>query len=147
MSLPPPPFFPDDAAYERSLSDAAFWAPYAKAALRLSGLPDEGEVRTSFPSTHVTALVNDAYLVKLHYEDAFGEDCFQTEREAYTLLSRVELPIPELLAEGALYDDGWRWPFLAMTAMHARSLRDLEGAAGRETAGRGWGRGHSIAGV
>ena len=136
MSLPPPPFFPDDEAYERSLSDAAFWAPYAKAALRLSGLPDEGEVRTSFPTTHVTALVNDAYLVKLHYEDWFGEDCFQTEREAYTLLSRVELPIPELLAEGALYEDGWRWPFLAMTAMHGRSLRDLDGAATPEDLAR-----------
>lgn len=132
MSLPPPPSFPDDEAYERSLTDAGFWAPYAKAALRLSGLPDEGEVRTHFPTTHVAALVNDEYLVKLHYEDWFGEDCFQTEREAYSLLSRAELPIPELLAEGALYDDGWRWPFLAMTAMHGRSLRDLNGTADRE---------------
>jgi hygromycin-B 7''-O-kinase len=132
MSVPPPPVFPDDEAYERSLTDAGFWAPYAKAALRLAGLPDEGEVRTHFPTTHVAALVNDAYLVKLHYEDWFGEDCFQTEREAYTLLSRQELPIPELLAEGALYDDGWRWPFLAMTAMHGRSLREMNGQVPRE---------------
>ncbi len=129
MSLPPPPTFPDDDEYERSLTDAAFWAPYAKAALRLSGLPDEGEVRTHFPTTHVAALVNGDYLVKLHYEGWFGEDAFQTEREAYTLLARAELPIPELLAEGALYDDGWRWPFLVMTAMHGRSLRELDGAA------------------
>jgi hygromycin-B 7''-O-kinase len=127
MSVPPPPAFPDDDAYERSLTDAGFWAPYAKAALRLSGLPDEGEVHTRFPTTHVAALVNGAYLVKLHYEDWFGEDCFQTEREAYTLLSRADLPIPELLAEGALYDDGWRWPFLVMTAMHGRALRELDG--------------------
>ncbi len=140
MSVPPPPIFPDDEAYERSLTDAEFWGPYARAALRLSGLPDDGEVRTHFPTTHVAALVNDAYLVKLHYEDWFGEDCFQTEREAYTLLSRAELPIPELLAEGALYDDGWRWPFLAMTAMHGRSLRDLDGTATREDLERiaGW---------
>ncbi len=129
MSVPPPPRFPDDDAYERTLDDAAFWAPYAKAALRLSGLPDEGEVRTHFPTTHVAALVNEAYLVKLHYEDWFGEDCFQTEREAYTLLARQDLPIPELLAEGALYDDGWRWPFLVMTAMPGRSLRQLDGDA------------------
>ncbi len=129
MSVPSPPSFPDDEAYVRSLSDAEFWAPYAKAALRLSGLPDQGEVRTHFPTTHVAALVNDEYLVKLHFEGWFGEDCFQTEREAYSLLSRAELPIPELLAEGALYDDGWRWPFLAMTAMHGRSLRDLDGTA------------------
>lgn len=129
MSLPKPPTFADDEAYERSLQDAAFWAPYAKAALRLSGLPDEGEVRTHYPTTHVAALVNGVYLVKLHYEDWFGEDSFQTEREAYTLLARQELPIPELLAEGALYEDGWRWPFLAMTAMHGRSLRDLDGDA------------------
>jgi hygromycin-B 7''-O-kinase len=135
MSVPPPPAFSDDDAYERSLTDAGFWAPYARAALRLSGLPDDGEVRTHVPTTHVAALVNDTYLVKLHYEDWFGEDCFQTEREAYTLLSRADLPIPELLAEGALYDDGWRWPFLAMTAMHGRSLRELGGEVTREDEG------------
>ena len=130
MSLPPATAFADDEAYERSLHGRRpSGRRTRKAALRLSGLPDEGEVRTHFPTTHVAALVNDAYLVKLHYEDWFGEDCFQTEREAYTLLAAPELPIPELLAEGALYDDGWRWPFLAMTAMHGRSLRDLDGDA------------------
>jgi aminoglycoside phosphotransferase (APT) family kinase protein len=37
------------------------------------------------------------------------------------------VPVPELLAEGALYDEGWRWPFLVMTAMGGRSLRDVAG--------------------
>ena len=126
MSLPPAPRFDDDDEYERSLQDADFWAPYAKAALRLSGLSDQGEVRTHFPTTHVAVLVGERYLVKLHYEDWFGEDCFQDEREAYRHLGgHGHLPVPELLAEGALYDEGWRWPFLAMTAMPGRSLRDL----------------------
>lgn len=129
MSLPPPPRFADDDEYERSLSDAEFWAPYARASLRLAGLDDGGEVRTHFPTTHVAALVGDRYLVKLHYEDWFGEDCFQTEREAYRMLADRHLPVPELLAEGALYDEGWRWPFLAMTAMGGRSLRDVGTAA------------------
>ncbi len=131
MSVPPPPRFDDDEAYERSLTDAGFWAPYAKAALRLSGLPDGGEVRTHFPTTHVAALVDETYLVKLHYEEWFGEDCFQTEREAYAMLARCDLPIPELLAEGALYDEGWRWPFLVLTAMPGRSLREIGPAATR----------------
>jgi Ser/Thr protein kinase RdoA (MazF antagonist) len=65
--------------------------------------------------------------VKLHYEDWFGEDCFQTEREAYRMLADQVVPVPELLAEGALYDEGWRWPFLVMTAMGGHSLRELEG--------------------
>ncbi|HEX6231175.1 MAG TPA: aminoglycoside phosphotransferase family protein [Actinomycetota bacterium] len=126
MSLPPSPRFADDDEYERSLADAASWAPYARAALRLSGLPDDGEVRTYVPTTHVAALVGDRYLVKLHYEDWFGEDCFQNEREAYRHLGGHDhLPIPELLAEGALYDEGWRWPFLVMTAMPGRTLREL----------------------
>lgn len=126
MSLPPAPSFVDDDEYERSLTDAEFWAPYARAALRLSGLEDDGEVRTHFPTTHVAALVGGRYLVKLHYEDWFGEDSFQTEREAYRHLGGWDdLPIPELLAEGALYEEGWRWPFLAMTAMPGRSLREL----------------------
>jgi len=130
MSLPPAPRFADDEEYERSLADAAFWGPYAKAALRLSGLPDGGEVRTHFPTTHVAALVGERYLVKLHHEDWFGEDAYQNEREAYRHLGGHDhLPIPELLAEGALYDEGWRWPFLVMTAMPGRSLRELEDTA------------------
>ena len=125
--VPQPPAFQDDDAYERSLADPAFWAPYARAALQAAGLPDHGEVITQFPTTHVAALVGGHHLVKLHYEDWFGEDCFQTEREAYQMLAGRDLPIPELLAEGALYPDtdGWRWPFLVMTAMHGRSMRDL----------------------
>jgi hypothetical protein len=83
MTLPVPPTFADDDEYERSLGDSAFWAPYARAALRLAGLEDTDDVRTHVPTTHVAALVGDRYLVKLHYEDWFGEDCFQTEREAY----------------------------------------------------------------
>jgi aminoglycoside phosphotransferase len=125
MTVPPPPVFEDDDDYERSLADAAFWEPYARAALRLAGLEDDGRVHTHFPTTHVAALVGDRYLVKLHYEDWFGEDCFQTEREAYHMLADRGLPVPELLAEGALYDEGWRWPFLVTTAMGGQSLREV----------------------
>lgn len=128
MTIPKPPVFVDDDDYERSLRDGEFWAPYARAALRLAGLEDDGEVRTHAPTTHVAALVGERYLVKLHYEDWFGEDSFQTEREAYRILADHELPVPVLLAEGALYDEGWRWPFLVMTAMRGRSLRDLAGS-------------------
>jgi len=91
MSLPPAPRFADDD-HERSLTGAAFWAPYARAALRLSGLPDDGQVRTRFPTTHVAALVGDRHLVKLHYEDWFGEDRFQNEREAYRHLGGHDHP-------------------------------------------------------
>ncbi len=124
---PPPPAFEDDDAYERSLTDVEFWAPYAKAALRTAGLPDDGEVVTHFPTTHVAALVGGHHLVKLHYEEWFGEDCYQTEREAYSLLGGGDLPIPELAADGSLYPDieGWRWPFLVLTPMRGRSMRDL----------------------
>ena len=125
--VPPPPAFADDDAYERSLTDAAFWGPYAKAALRIAGYPGDGRVVTYAPTTHVAALVGD-YLVKLYYEDWFGEDCFQTEREAYTMLDGRDLPIPQLLADGALYpDESWRWPFLVMTPMPGRSMRDADG--------------------
>jgi hypothetical protein len=129
VSTPSPPSFADDHAYETSLRDASFWEPYARAALRAAGLDDAGEIRTHFPTTHVAALVGDRYLVKLHYEDWFGEDCFQTEREAYRMLEGRELPIPGLVGEGALYPetDGWRWPFLVMTAMRGRALRDVPG--------------------
>lgn len=125
MTVPAPPVFADDDAYEASLRDSSFWAPYAKAALRLAGLEDTGDVVMHVPATHVAARVGSDYFVKLHYEEWFGEDSFQTEREAYRMLSDEGLPVPELLAEGALYDEGWRWPFLVMSAMRGRSLRDL----------------------
>jgi hygromycin-B 7''-O-kinase len=125
VTVPKRPVFADDDAYEASLPDAAFWAPYARAALRFAGLDDAGEVQMHFPTTHVAANVGTDYFVKLHYEDWFGEDCFQTEREAYRMLSDAGLPVPVLLAEGALYDEPWRWPFLVLSAMNGRSLRDL----------------------
>jgi hygromycin-B 7''-O-kinase len=129
VDVPAPPAFENDEAYEASLRDAAFWEPYARAALRDAGLDDSGDVRTHFPTTHVAALVGNDRFVKLHYEDWFGEDCFQTEREAYRILGRSDVPIPELIADGALYPDadGWRWPFLVMSAMHGRALRDVDG--------------------
>jgi hygromycin-B 7''-O-kinase len=128
VEAPAPPAFADDDAYEASLRDTSFWEPYARAALRGAGFDDGGEVRTSFPTTHVAALVGDDRFVKLHYEDWFGEDCFQTEREAYRILRDHHAAIPRLLADGALYPDadGWRWPYLVMTAMHGRALRDVE---------------------
>ena len=132
MGLPPRPAFDSDEAYECSLKDAAFWEPYARATLRRAGLPDGGELVTQFPTTHVTALVGSRYLVKLHYEDWFGEECFQTERAFYDMTRGRELPIPDLIAEGALYeDDGWRWPFLIMSAMLGADVRSIGDAIDR----------------
>src|SRR5205814_6772444 len=111
MDLPPRPQFDSDKAYERSPGRTAFWEPYARAALRRAGLSDAGGVVTHFPTTHVTALVGGRYLVKLHYDEWFGEECFHTERAFYRATRGSDLPIPDLIAEGALYeDDGWRWP-------------------------------------
>jgi hygromycin-B 7''-O-kinase len=122
----PRPSFDSDEAYEASLRDAAFWGPYARAALRRAGLSDDGEVLTHFPATHVSALVGSRYFVKLHYENWFGEQCFQTERAFYRASRGCDLPIPDLLAEGALYENGgWRWPFLVMTPMAGRDLRSV----------------------
>jgi len=75
-------------------------------------------------------MVGHDRFVKLHYEDWFGEDCFQTEREAYSILGDTDLPIPRLVADGALYPgtDDWRWPFLVMSAMRGRALRDVDDA-------------------
>jgi hygromycin-B 7''-O-kinase len=137
--FPSPPAFASDDEYEASLRDAGFWEPYARAALRRTGLPDEGDVVMQFPTTHVSALVGGRYLVKLHYEEWFGEECFQTERAFYRATRGHALPIPDLLAEGALYEgSAWRWPFLVLSAMAGRDLRsrgsdvshnDMEGIA------------------
>ncbi|MGZ4136609.1 MAG: phosphotransferase family protein [Actinomycetota bacterium] len=131
MDRPAPPAFESDDAYEASLRDPSFWEPYARAALRSAGMDDTGDVRTHFPTTHVAARVGDDRFVKLHYEDWFGEDCFQTEREAYGILGDRGVPIPRLLADGALYpdSDGWRWPYLVMSAMQGRALREVDAAA------------------
>jgi hygromycin-B 7''-O-kinase len=126
MELPPRPAFGSDDEYEASLLDAVFWAPYMRATLGRAGLPDKGEVVTHFPTTHVSALVGARFFVKLHYEDWFGEECFQTERTFYETTRGCELPVPDLLAEGALYEDeGWRWPFLVLTMMPGKDVRSI----------------------
>jgi hygromycin-B 7''-O-kinase len=127
MGVPPAPVFASDEEYERSLPDASFWEPYARAALALSGIAEAGEVATRTPTTHAAALVGGRVLVKLHYERRFGEQCFQTERAFYRATRGAGLPVPDLLAEGALYPDGpgWRWPFLVLSAMPGRDLRAL----------------------
>jgi len=118
--------FSSDEEYENSLRDAAFWEPYARAPLRVADLPDEGEVVTHFPTTHVAALVGSRFFVKLHYEDSYGEQCFRTELAFFRATRGRDLPIPDLLAEGSLYDDDdWRWPFLILSPMPGRDLRSL----------------------
>jgi hygromycin-B 7''-O-kinase len=125
--VPPAPLFASDDEYERSLPDASFWEPYARAALAISGIAEPGEIVTRTPTTHVAALVGGRVLVKLHFEPRFGEQCFQTERAFYGATRGSGLPVPDLLAEGALYPDGpgWRWPFLVLSAMPGRDLRAL----------------------
>jgi hygromycin-B 7''-O-kinase len=133
MEPPRRPVFASDEDYEASLRDAFFWEPYARAALRRADLSDEGEVVTHFPTTHVSALVGSRFFVKLHYEDWYGEQCFRTERAFYGMTRGRDLPIPDLIAEGALYEDeGWRWPFLILGAMPGRDLRSLGDAVRSE---------------
>ena len=100
-------------------------------------MPADGDVVTHFPTTHVSALVGSRCFVKLHYEDWFGESCFRTERAFYRATRGSDLPIPDLLAEGQLYgDEGWRWPFLVMSAMPGRDVRSLGDEVDRGTTER-----------
>jgi hygromycin-B 7''-O-kinase len=100
----------------------------------MAGLPGEGEVVTHFPTTHVSALVGSRFFVKLHYEDWFGEECFQTERAFYGISRGGDLPMPNLLAAGSLYEgNGWRWPFLIMSTMVGADVRSIGGAIDRDS--------------
>ena len=79
------------------------------------------------PGTNPVFLVDDKYAVKL-FTDLFG-DPSSSEQEIgfYELLaSQPEIPAPELLAHGALFDNrnGWRWPWIITTILPGRSLTE-----------------------
>jgi hygromycin-B 7''-O-kinase len=94
----------------------------------------ENPVSTEELELKFSALVGSRFFVKLHYEDWFGEECFQTERAFYGIARGRDLATPDLLAEGALYeDDGWRWPFLIMSAMPGKDVRSIGGAIDRRS--------------
>jgi hygromycin-B 7''-O-kinase len=56
------------------------------------------------------------YVVKLFGELFSGATCHQTERSLGRLLrAHSEIPAPTLVADGALFEEGWPWPYLVLT--------------------------------
>lgn len=111
------------AEYAEHLGDVELWEPYVGEALARHGLPwDTPEIGAvgTFPTFLVGRLA-----AKLFGELFSGPECHAAEQSVQRLLlDHPEIPAPALVAEGALFDDGWPWPYLITTRLSGRAWSD-----------------------
>ena len=110
--------------YRKLFMDAEFWQPYVFAALGKEGLPCK-KVRGGIAGTYPTFIVDDRYVIKFFGRLFNGEKTFEAELHASQLVKPVhEIPVPALVTQGRLYDDGsdWSWPYLVFEYLDGISI-------------------------
>lgn len=125
--------------YGEHLGDAFYWGPYLAEVARRERIAVTN-VEAPFVGSFPTFLIGD-FVVKLFGPGFDGKDAWSAERSMHELLaSRPELPVPALVAAGALFDasEPWSWPYLVTERLHGHAVREraLEGAAGMAIAQR-----------
>jgi aminoglycoside phosphotransferase (APT) family kinase protein len=119
----------DQPHYGEHLGDPGYWGPYVRAALAGLGLP-QAPVETPFIGTFPTFLVGDM-VVKLFGEGFDGKRSFEAEALLHQLLARHhEIPAPELIASGRLFESEPSWPYLITRRLTGRPVRDLDDVEG-----------------
>ncbi len=118
----PGPRLDDEPTYRALFADRDTWAPYVRAVCRHHGLAPAEPVSATLPGTFPTFAAGGRWVVKFFGELFDGRRCHAVEREAHRLAEAVPgLPVPALLAEGALLPDG-RWPYLVFAFAPGESL-------------------------
>lgn len=95
---------------------------------RRHGLPAPGAIAGGVPGSHPVWKTAAAYVVK--FFAPHWPDNFEVESGVYAALGAAPgLPVPRMLAQGALYPGGdrWPWPYLVTTVMPGRSVGELRG--------------------
>ncbi len=104
--------------YRRIYRDADVWLPAMRAICQRHGL-NADQLEFAPPGTHVVFRVEGLY-IKL-FSPLWGED-FVPERLVLRQLSgRPDLPVPQLVAEGAIED----WPYIIVTAVDGVPLYEV----------------------
>ncbi|MFI9510980.1 phosphotransferase family protein [Nocardia sp. NPDC052566] len=123
-----------DAAYARRRNDLGLWEPWARHALASVGLTQPGSFAVPGESTNPVVVGDNGTVVKIFAPYWSGPESLVSETEAYRVLGGHGLPIPRLLARGELLpsENGWRWPFLVLSAVAGLPWRRSFAAADRQ---------------
>ncbi|HEX3811330.1 MAG TPA: aminoglycoside phosphotransferase family protein [Mycobacteriales bacterium] len=122
MSLPRP--LTAQPHYGRHLGDAGYWRPYIAEVLDRHGLPS-AMIEAPFVGTFPTFLAGEV-VVKLFGETFDGGQSYAAEHAMCTLLAaHPEIPAPELVRSGDLFDDdsAWHWPYLITQRLTGTAIR------------------------
>jgi hygromycin-B 7''-O-kinase len=107
--------------YRRIYRDADIWLPTMRAICQRHGL-DADRLEFAPPGTHVVFRVEGLYL-KL-FSPLWGEDFIPERLVLRRLFGRPDLPVPQLVAEGAIED----WPYIIVTAVEGAPLYEVWGS-------------------
>lgn len=125
MSLPLP--ISSQPHYGAHLGDVDYWSDYVVAALDRHGLP-HSRIEAPFVGSFPTFLAGDV-VVKLFADTFDGPSSFRVEQAMYELLRPIrDIPAPDLLATGQLFDqpDRWNWPYLISERLPGIAAREAE---------------------
>lgn len=110
--------------YGEKLGDAEFWGPYVRAILTRHRLGDR-DLESGFVGTYPTFLAGDVVVKLVGY---FGSwrDNYDTELAMQQLLAKhPEIPAPQLIAHGQLFNGPEPWPYLVTSLMPGRASREV----------------------
>ncbi|WP_020579755.1 phosphotransferase family protein [Actinopolymorpha alba] len=109
------PTFSSFEEYWAARNHPTLWLEAIRHALDAAGLPSTGSVEMLGPSQYPTALACDLDAVATVYPDQWGGTrSYELEIEAHGVIAGHGLPVPDLIAHGALPSPaatrpGWAW--------------------------------------
>jgi hypothetical protein len=119
-----PPRLASRASYARKFQDATFWQAYVDEVLRRHNL-GPGQATVGAAGTFPTFLVGDN-VVKFFGQRFDGAECFLSERSLYTrVLPKLNPTVPRHVADGHLFETGWRWPYIVTTRLAGTAWREM----------------------
>jgi len=122
-----PPALKSRSSYARKFQDATFWQPYVDEVARRHKLTP-AQAMLGNGGTFPTFLLGE-HVVKFFSRRFDGVECFLIERSLHTqVLPKLRVPTPRHVADGYLFETGWRWPYIVTmrlpgTAWRAASRR------------------------
>jgi hygromycin-B 7''-O-kinase len=110
--------------YARLFQDAGFWQPYVDEVLRWHNLPP-GQATLCVGGTFPTFLVGE-YVVKFFGQLFDGAECFEIEQYLHSrVLSKLGVSVPRHVADGHLFESGWRWPYIVTSRLNGTAWPEM----------------------
>jgi hygromycin-B 7''-O-kinase len=113
----------DQPHYGTHLGDVAYWSPYVAVVLARHHLP-ASELEAPFAGTFPVFLAGEV-VVKLFGPAFDGTESHAAELAMHRLLaSHPEVPAPRFIAQGCLFDEEPRWPYLVTGRLRGVAIRE-----------------------